>query len=62
MTKDNSVNLQFSTGAHIKTVLPLVQFYKEGVGKGHIKKVDVDGLDVSVTSVVTNTDANGKIT
>ena len=62
MTRDNSVSLQFSTGAYIKTVSPLVTFYKEGVGKGHIKKADVDGLDVSVTSVVTNTDANGKIT
>ena len=62
MTKDNSVSLQFSTGAYIKTVSTLVKFYKEGVGKGHTKKVDVDGLDVSVTSVVTNTDENGKIT
>ena len=62
MTRDNSVSLQFSTGAYIKAVSPLVKFYKEGVGKGHIKKVEVDGLDVSVTSVVTNADAKGKIT
>ena len=62
LTKDNSVSLQFSTGAYIKAVSPLVKFYKDGVGKGHISKVDVDGLDVSVSSVVTNTDAKGQIT
>ena len=61
-TNDNSASLEFSTGSYIKAVSPLVQFYKEEVGKGPNRKTDVDGLKMSVTSVVTNTDAKGQIT
>ena len=59
--KDNSVSLQFSTGAYMKAVLPLIRFYKECEGQ-QIRKSDVDNLLVSVKNVETETDAGGKIT
>ena len=61
-TLDNSVTLQFSTGAYITAVSPLIKFYKRCVGRRPIQKKDVDGLEVIVTSVTTTTDAGGKIT
>ena len=61
MTKDNSVTLQFSTGAYILAVGPLVKFYKYCEGK-NIRKEDVDGLNIIVNSVETRMDAGGKIT
>ena len=59
--KDNSVTLQFSTGAYILAVGPLIKFYKYCEGKS-IKREDVDGLNIIVNSVVTRLDAGGKIT
>ena len=59
--KDNSVTLQFSTGAYITAISPLVKFYKETEGKS-IKAGDVDGLSIFITSVITDTDNTGKIT
>ena len=48
--RDNSVTLQFSTGAYITAISPLVKFYKETEGK-NIKAGDVDGLSIYINSV-----------
>ena len=44
------------------TVSPLVKFYQRCVGRGPIKERDVDGLEITVITVETTTDAGGKIT
>ena len=59
--KDNYVTLQFSAGAYITAISPLVKFYKETEGKS-FKAGDVDGLSIFITSVITDTDDSGKIT
>ena len=59
--KDNSISLQFSTGAYMKAVLPLIKFYKECEGD-QIRKSDIDNMSAVVRNIETETDAGGKIT
>ena len=57
---DNSLSLQFSTGAYMESVSPLLSFWKEVNGKGSIDKDDTDGMEVKVTTIETSTDNGGK--
>ena len=58
--KDNSFSLQFSTGAYMEAVGPLVMFWKGAEGKGKIDADDTDSLEVKVTHVKTKTEKGEK--
>ena len=58
--RDNSLSLQFSTGAFMEAVSPLISFWKRIKGDGPINKVDTDGLKVNVTTIETTSDNSGK--
>ena len=58
--KDNSLSLQFSTGAYMEAVGPLVKFWRGAEGKGKINADDTDGLEVKVTNVKTKTEHGEK--
>ena len=58
---DNSFTFQFSTGAYVHSVVHLVDFWKESVGK-QINPDQTAGLNTSVTCVKPETDAGGKLT
>ena len=59
--KDKTRSFQFSTGAYILAVGPLIKFWKKCEGN-FIEKTDTDGLSVLVKQVATQTDAGGRIT
>ena len=58
--RDNSLSIQFSTGAYMEAVSPLVSFMKRIKGDGPIDEVDTDGLKVNVTTIETTSDNAGK--
>ena len=58
--RDNSLSIQFSTGAYMEAVSPLVSFWKRIKGDGPIDEVDTDGLKVNVTTIETTSDNAGK--
>ena len=57
---DKSMSLQFSTGAYMEAVSPLVSFWKRAEGRGEIDKVDTDGMVAKVATIETTTDNGGK--
>jgi hypothetical protein len=60
---NNSVTINFSTGAYIVTALPLLKFWMEALEKteGRINPDDTDSLDTKVTSVVIKQDKGDTI-
>ena len=58
--RDNSLSLQFSTGAYMEAVSPLASFWKRIKGDGPIDVVDTDGMNVNVTTMETTSDNAGK--
>ena len=50
---NDSFTLTFSTGSYVKTVLPLLKFWKNNK---KIRKADTAGLNVIIESVETKTD------
>ena len=53
---DNSQSLQFSTGAYMEAVSPLLSFWKDLHVDEPISEDDTDGMKVKVTTVETATD------
>ena len=57
---DGSKTIEFSTGAYVSVVLPLVKIWQEM--KGHaIPPEDVDGMDISVVKIKIDRDLAGTI-
>ena len=61
LKKDNTIRIQFSTGAYMLAVAPLISFWKKNIGK-QINSANTGGLDVTINDVVRDHDANGTTT
>ena len=57
---DKSKSLQFSTGAYMEAVSPLLQFWKGAEDNVPLDPVDTDGLEASVTEVEIEQENKGK--
>ena len=60
-TNDKSHTFQFSTGAFVSVMVPLVNFWKSAQGRT-IDPQETDNLDTSILIVKPQKDAGGKIT
>ena len=59
---DRSHTVQFSTGCYLTTVVPLLELFKDAVGKGVSKIAVNDGIiDIEVTNIETKTDKNDTV-
>ena len=57
---DNSLSFQFSTGAYMESVSPLLSYWKDAEGKDYFNLEDTDGLEVKVTKVEATVENGGK--
>ena len=59
--KQTCDTIDFSTGAYLAVVMPLLQFWQEIEGD-NILPADVDGMDIVVDKIETTADNKGRIT